>query len=730
MVATSSNPPVAPAPTSEVLKATGINRGLCVVVGGNDAAHLVGLTNNGWLLVHGIALDEATTGKLRKALVETGIYGLVSVERVASFAALPYNANMVNLLVADCDVLGTKAPPDAEILRVIEPIHGVAYVKKAGQWTNRTKPMPEQMDEWPQFSHDASNNPVSKDALVGPMQGIQWTANVEGGSMNTIGISLANGRWVSSYTPGLPRENSTGERIDARDAFNGLLLWRRLTNVKDRTNHEASVVLDGRRVYGYVGGDQAARAWDATTGAEMAVYREAGSRSRQAPFYHALCDGVLLQTAGDRVYGIDTTSDKLLWAFTQTGAAKNCDAIAAEGGRVYLGFTHGGRPYLHYGHALEAIKTIVCLDLRSGRERWRTDDFQLPRTANFIAYKGTLVVEDYGTIQQRKGPTSCIKSVIVIDGQTGKLQRRIDLDPPILESFRGTFAIVNDFYEPMIGGKYVARNIFSGAEGGTYTTPNVNWCGYTRWTANGILPYACCYVDRATNKLFSNFTARSPCDLGRFPAYGLVYTGTSGCACIPMLRGFTSLHCVKSDWSPVNDKDRLEKGTGALGTVPAKGAWPKADEWPIFMANINRGSYTPGTVSAKLALKQLLKPTVCEPKSPIGVEWHDNRGLLGSTTPPTIANGMVLVAASDAHRLEAYDAHTGAARWSYTIGARIDSPPTIYGSLAIFGGNDGFVYALNATDGTLVWRYLARPRSAISWFPVRSSRCGRSQAAC
>ncbi len=44
---------------------------------------------------------------------------------------------------------------------------------------------------------------------------------------------------------------------------------------------------------------------------------------------------------------------------------------------------------------------------------------------------------------------------------------------------------------------------------------------------------------------------------------------------------------------------------------------------------------------------------------------------------------------------------TGEPRWSYTAGGQIDSPPTVYRGLVLFGSADGYVYALWASDGQL-----------------------------
>jgi hypothetical protein len=71
------------------------------------------------------------------------------------------------------------------------------------------------------------------------------------------------------------------------------------------------------------------------------------------------------------------------------------------------------------------------------------------------------------------------------------------------------------------------------------------------------------------------------------------------------------------------------------------------------------------------------------------------------------------VAAIDAHTVHALDARTGRRLWSYTAGARVDSPPTIHRGLALFGCRDGWVYCLRADDGRLVWRLRAAPRERM-----------------
>jgi len=79
-------------------------------------------------------------------------------------------------------------------------------------------------------------------------------------------------------------------------------------------------------------------------------------------------------------------------------------------------------------------------------------------------------------------------------------------------------------------------------------------------------------------------------------------------------------------------------------------------------------------------------------------------------TSPTIVGGRLYCCTPDDYTVHALDAATGQELWSFTAGGRVDSPPTVYEGLTLFGCADGWIYCLRASDGVLAWRFRAAPR--------------------
>jgi len=197
--------------------------------------------------------------------------------------------------------------------------------------------------------------------------------------------------------------------------------------------------------------------------------------------------------------------------------------------------------------------------------------------------------------------------------------------------------------------------------------------------------------------LGNNSWIRGTCQYGIIPANGFLYAPPDACACYLTVKapGFFAAapQREKSGRMPLPDKPVLEKGPLYGETLNA--AAPKADEWPMYRHDGARS----GATSTRI---------------PEALKKHWSVSIGGRLTQPVIAAGKVFVASIDSHTLHALaDDDGGREIWRYTAGARIDSSPTVYRGMVLFGAADGWVHCLGAADGQLVWRFRAAPKERL-----------------
>jgi hypothetical protein len=231
--------------------------------------------------------------------------------------------------------------------------------------------------------------------------------------------------------------------------------------------------------------------------------------------------------------------------------------------------------------------------------------------------------------------------------------------------------------------------------------------------------------DLAGDEHSRNNWVRATCRVGVTPCNGLIYAPPHSCGCYmeAKLNGFWALAPRRNaEEKAPRRTERLEKGPafeevgsrnaecgsedkvgnrkseiGNRATRSAPTKLPHSDfriphsqDWPTYRGDVQRSGSAGGPIASHV------KPL-----------WKAELG--GRLGPVTVAAGQVFVVEIDAHTVHALDADGGEPLWQYTVGGRIDSPPTCYRGLVLFGSNDGWVYCLRASDGALVWRFLAAP---------------------
>jgi hypothetical protein len=277
----------------------------------------------------------------------------------------------------------------AEVMRVLAP-NGVAYLRAGGRWAKTTKPRPTQIDEWTHFLHGADNNAVAQDTVIDSPQHIQWIGDPGHSRSHQFLTSIstmvsAGGRlfYIADEGPSWLHEFLPARwSLCARDAFNGVVLWRRpIASWQPAGQHGRipfppdlfrRLVAVGDRVYTTLSIFGPIAALDAATGATIRTY--SGTDKTE----ELICDrGVLFCVAAladpDKI-------DRRLATYERTQPAKKrVMAIRAATGEVLWtkedADTFGYMPLTLIAEGsrtlLQNTEAIVCLDARTGRRRHR-----------------------------------------------------------------------------------------------------------------------------------------------------------------------------------------------------------------------------------------------------------------------------------------------------------------------------------------------------------------------
>jgi len=411
---------------AQILTAAGVRGGVVVHVGCGDGQLTAALRAGSAYLVHGLDVDAKDVATARKYISSLGLYGPVSADTFDG-RGLPYIDNLVNLVVSE-------APGDvsqAEIMRVLAP-NGVAYVKRKGRWTRAVKPRPAAMDEWTHYLHDPGNNAVAHDSLIEPPTRYQWVGGLryarQHDHMSSINAVVSAGGRVFYIFDEAPRASILTPpkwRLIARDAFNGMVLWKReigpwhehLWPLKSGPQlMTRRLVAVGERVYVTLGTDAPLTALDAATGETVRTYGQTKVTEE------IICDGgvLFLSVAGKgqplrsdpkktfaNLREIRAANTGPLW----TEAPRTVMAVRAESGKVLWSrksnvvsmslAAAGDRVLFHDG------KKIQCLNRSDGKVLWTSKPLPVRQkmrsssgatlvvVGDVVLYSGQIAAEKY-----------------------------------------------------------------------------------------------------------------------------------------------------------------------------------------------------------------------------------------------------------------------------------------------------------------------------------------------
>ena len=723
------------ADVAQILNETGIQGGIIVHIGCDDPGRLAKVRVGKACVVHGLDTDAAKVARAREFLSARRLHGPVSAS-VYDGTRLPYADNLVNLVIAD--ELGSLSRE--EVLRVLTPL-GAAWI--GGR--KLVKPWPRELDEWPQYLHEADNNAVSRDTAVGPPRHMQWVTG-PAWSRSHMAIATVNSVVTARGRIFTIEDRATVENpflpgrfaLVARDAFNGVVLWeyefaawepvtRYIKDMAVQLQRRLAAI--GDRVYCTPGIDASVTAFDARTGEVLKVYDR--TKETQEFVYH---ENRFYAIVGDRM-------NSAQYNIVKTQASKGVTTGGTDKDAPFdgTGFKEG---YAREFQDLTETKcSILAIDAATGKVLWEDAD-----VVNYVA--ATLAIKDRSAVYMTRRGLKCLNT------RTGDAVWKVAKD---IKSGDGTesntLVISGETVYTAEGQKLIAYSLRNGQEKWTSTSRNnyektadlfvvggLAWTGgagqptshdpqtgkETRVLAQimkGPMGHDRCYrnfitekyfinsktggadfVNLKTGQEFPNHWVRGTCGMGVLPANGMLYAPPYSCQCSAgaMITSFNALYTEPDLRAPdqmieVDRTIQLIKGP-TYGQLKTKNSKLRTHhDWPVYRNDNARGGANDAGLSAALAEKWKVTFT-------------------GTPSAPIAADGKVFVANADAYTVCALDAADGKILWCYAAGGRVDSPPAYYKGLVLFGSRDGWVHCLRADDGVLVWRFKDLPDKLVGAF--------------
>lgn len=707
----------------DVLSAAGVSGGLVVHLDCGDGKLTGQLCDGESFLVYGLDTDPATVQQARTRLQPQDAKGQILIDRYDG-KTLPIIDNLATLVVAEDPTVSMQ-----EIMRVLHP-YGVAYV--AGKKT--VKPMPEEIDAWTHYLHGADNNAVAHDSLIAPPQHMQflsaplWSRHHD--RLASIScVVTAGGRmfYINDNGPVFDPNETAQWTVTARNAFNGVLLWRKpissWTSITRRFRSgpvqlQRLLVTDGDRVFVTLGLDAPISVLDAATGDQLAVFEQTKSAEEclldNGVLYtliglqgaeQALMErgqGIKLDDVAQKmIRAIDTKSGETLWRWPADGAATIMpQTLTISEGGVFF----------------QAENETIGLDAATGDVRWQTA----------LASKTSAAAQEAAAKDSRRGKgkskgkttgrslgwtfaTLVAQDGVVLSCDGQKLQAlnaksgqelwQCDAKTPFGKTPSVDILVVN-------GVVWTSPSLDAGRDLKTGEIVSSNSLSADLVTAGH---HHRCYRNKATDRYViqgyrglefrdtqgddhrRNNWIRGICQYGIMPANGMVYIPPHNCSCYPEAKLF-GLWTLKAEDSTF-DPDSLQPGT-TLTQGPAYGqataaAEASASDWPMHRRDASRSGVLPTPVSAQKTA------------------WETSVG--SRISAAVVADGVAIVSDVPSHQVVALDAKTGEQKWSFQAGGPVDSAPTIYRGLVLFGSADGNVYCLSLSDGQLAWQFQAAP---------------------
>jgi len=718
----------------KICQSSGVGAGLCVFIGLKNSQQLMEFAKTEKFLIHGISTDKKLVNMCREIFQKNGTYGINSIIE-HSFHKLPYTNNLVNMIVIeDLNILKEKKLSLKEITRVLCP-NGVILIKKEKDLLEKfsathlklcenfkdetfclyQKPWPENMGEWTHLAYDASGSYTSKDTILKPVSRLQWTTgptyylypHKTGGITRILSAGGRNIYFSANVVPNLNKKENRKKRtlyLFARDAFNGLLLW--MIPIKNFFNNKRPVA---SRDHIFTVMNDKIVSLNALSGKIVKTYNTSPGYTRY--INSLLYSDHLLISTGRTLKVFDLDSGKILWE------KPHFEKVVIGKGKIY--FISGDK----------SVKNLVCHDLKTGKQIWSKDTKEWNhKQLSLFCYKNEILLLNTRTRKAGHNP-----GILVVSAKNGKLLWKNDKNnhgffvSGLIWIFnpngsgRSSKEYTWQAFQPQTGilekkilVKTECKGYFGSCGSFNFTACTENYFIFSRPNS---------FMSWKNGKIEKFSASRGTCGGNTTPANGLLYNQATDCNCIrSVIRGVCAFapEPVLSTRIPGNKLSIGNNGNEIPIVIkgPAFGAKleynqkePK-DHWPGFRYDDIRSNYSPRNIKPPMAL--LWQSNLGGEKIPqnFALDFEGNMAR-GPYTQPVIAENLVVISSIESHQIIAFNAETGKIEWKYTSSGRVDTSPTIYKGLCLFGSRNGWVTCLRLKDGAEVWKFQAAPMDRL-----------------
>ncbi|MBM4046721.1 MAG: hypothetical protein FJ279_16560, partial [Planctomycetes bacterium] len=174
---------------------------------------------------------------------------------------------------------------------------------------------------------------------------------------------------------------------------------------------------------------------------------------------------------------------------------------------------------------------------------------------------------------------------------------------------------------------------------------------------------------------------------------------------------------------------RAKHGQKCLGSLifavfVLSGICPAAD-WPMWRHDASRRGTSPENLPQELHLHWTRK------LPPVQLAWPNEPRLhFDSSYEPVVMGKTIFLASPNHGSVSAFDTETGQERWRFYAEGPVRFAPVAWDGKVYCGSDDGFLYCLRASDGSLLWKVRGAPADRpdrghlgngrlVSFWPVR-----------